>query len=85
MTQSLETVLIEKDKRLENNRVRCNLPSTKLKRSQKMRENIIEQLRQDRIARAEGKTYGSGTAIEYKSAKAIVLKSLQESREKIRL
>ena len=47
-----------------------------------MRKNIIEQLRQDRLAKAEGETYGSGTPIEYKSAKAIVLKSLQESREK---
>ena len=81
MTKLLEAVLIKKDERLEKNRERCNLPSTKLKRSQKMRENIIDQLRQYREATAAGKTYGSGTAVEYKSAKAIVLKSLQENRK----
>ena len=82
MNESLTNVLMRKDKSLEYNAKRTSEPQNKLKRSTKLRDNIIEQLKQESDAVKEGKTYKSGSAIEIKSAKAIVLENLKLNRER---
>ena len=47
-----------------------------------MRDSIIEQMKQESDAVKEGKTYQSGSAIEIKSAKAIVLETFKLNRDK---
>lgn len=80
--ESLQAVLKEKCDQLEANRIRATLGSTKLKKSEKLQNNIIEQLRHDRNTIAEGGgACSSSSVVEYKSAKSIVLASLQDNRE----
>lgn len=45
MTESLQNMLIEKDKNLNENNIRSGLASTKLKRSEQLQNRIIEQLK----------------------------------------
>ena len=82
MCESLRLVLLKKDKSLAYNAKRTSKPENKLKRSTKLRDSIIEQMKQESDAVKEGKTYQSGFAIEIKSAKAIVLETFKLNRDK---
>ena len=77
----LQNIFMRKDKSLKYNAKRTSEPQNKLKRSAKLRDNIIEQMKQESDAVKEGKTYNSGSAIETKSAKAIVLEILKLNRQ----
>ena len=81
MTESLEKVMTDKDDKLKENRVRSRLNKTKLKRSERLREKIITELKAVTLAAKEGKDYSSGAALETKSAKSIVLIALKEGRD----
>ena len=56
------------------------MPGNKLKRSEKLRDSIRVELKLQGEAEREGKTYKSGSALENKSAKSIVLQNLKRER-----
>ena len=80
MTESLKNVLKKKDSKLNKNNKRAEMPDNKLKRSEKLRESIKVELKLQGEAEREGKTYKSGSALENKSAKSIVLQNLKRER-----
>jgi len=62
-------------------RIRDNEGHNKLKRTDDLRSKIHEQLKQDKLAENEGKSYKSCSALEHKSAKSVVLETLKKQRE----
>lgn len=52
----LKEMLIEKDKNLKENGIKSELGKNRLKRTEKFRTKIIEQIKQDQVAHKEGKT-----------------------------
>lgn len=81
MTDSLKDVLVEKDEKLKENGKMSKLGKTKLKMSEKLQAKIIEQIKQDQVAQKEGKFYKLCSALEYRSAKFIILEILKKGRE----
>ena len=78
--RSLYDYLAKKDKsRVYNHVVRHN-NKKKLKRSEKMRDSIIKEMKYEVEANKSGKTYKSGMAMERQSAKKIVLQCLKNER-----
>ena len=77
---SLYDYLAKIDKSRDTNRVVRHNKNKKLKRSEKMRESIIKEMKYEAEAIKSGKTYESGMAMERKSAKNIVLQCLRNER-----
>ena len=80
MCESFRLVPLKEDKSLAYNAKRTSMPENKLKRSAKLRDIIIKEMKQESEAVKEGKTYQSGSAIEIKSAKAIVSEMFKLNR-----
>ena len=69
--ESLFEYIRTKDKNAASGRAKRHNPKKKIKRSEKMRESIITEMKLEPEAKKSEKTYESGLALERKSAKKL--------------
>ena len=73
ISPAFATYLRTEDKATRQKTVYNNIPKNKAKRSIKLREKIMAELKLDAQAKLSGKTYLTGCALEHKTAKKVVL------------